>query len=362
VARSRILVALFALVGGIVAAVLLVLAFQNPGPGERPAKSIEIAEVKPPPQPAKEEKKAPVLPAKEDNKPPVPPAKEIVKEDVQPPPPVKVIPKEEEKAPILLAKEITNSIHMKLVLVPAGKFVMGSPRTEVGRLENESPHEVEITKPFYLGQYEVKVGEFAAFVAALDYKTDAEKVGSKGGRGWDAKRKAWVQKRGYNWWQNGLDQTGRHPVVNVSWNDAVAFCQWLSAKEGKTYRLPTEAEWEYSCRAGTTTRFHSGEEEDTLKTVAHYAKHKPGTPEANAWGLYDMHGNVWEWCQDWYDKDYYKTCPKQDPQGPVGGVVRVLRGGSFAEEAERCRAAYRSCVIASWDCSFDIGFRVVCEP
>src|SRR5262249_19167843 len=155
-------------------------------------------------------------------------------------------------------------------------------------------------------------------VRATGYKTDAEKDGG-GGLGLNAARN-WQQKPEYTWRNPGWEQTDRHPVVNVSWNDAVAFCDWLSAKEGKQYRLPTEAEWEYSCRAGTTTRFHSGDDEASLKKVANYWDSGPGTTravgelQANAFGLHDMHGNVWEWCQDWYDKDYYKASPRQDPQ------------------------------------------------
>jgi formylglycine-generating enzyme required for sulfatase activity len=236
-----------------------------------------------------------------------------------------------------LLKTMKNKIGMELVLIPAGKFTMGSPPSEDGRFHNEHAHEVEITKPFYMGKFEVTKGEFAEFVRA----------------------KGWANA--------GTGATDRHPVANVSWEDAVAFCDWLSQKEGKKYRMPTEAEWEYSCRAGTTTRFHSGDSEASLKKVANYWDSGPrttvpvGTLEPNAWGLHDMHGNVWEWCQDWYDANYYKNSPKKDPECTSAGASRVLRGGSFLFEPRRCRAAYRYFYEPAY--RFDgVGFRVVCVP
>ncbi|MCI0463243.1 MAG: bifunctional serine/threonine-protein kinase/formylglycine-generating enzyme family protein [Gemmataceae bacterium] len=280
--------------------------------------------------------------------------------------------------PPVLAKEIKNTLGMQLVLIPKGTFQMGSPESDKERFTNEHQHEVEITKPFYLGKFEVTKGEFAAFVQATGYKTEAEK-GGKGGYGIDTKGN-WSQKPEYTWRNPGFEQTDRHPVVNVSWNDAVVFCEWLSAKEGKKYRLPTEAEWEYSCRAGTTTRYHSGDDPKTLATVGNVAdasaKRKfpgwttikaddgyvftapAGQFKANAFGLHDMHGNVWEWCQDWYKEDYYQTSPREDPQGPGAGVYRVIRGGSWNDNPRSCRAAYRYDVTPS-NRNYDLGFRVV---
>ncbi len=164
--------------------------------------------------------------------------------------------------------EITNSIGMKLVLIPAGKFLMGSPKDEKGRVADEEQHEVEITKPFHMGVYTMTVGQFRQFVKDSGYQTEAEKDG-EGGVGYNAGIKTYEgRKPHFNWKNTGFEQTDEHPVVNVTWNDAVAFCDWLSNKEGKTYRLPTEAEWEYSCRAGTKTRFYSGDDVDSLKAVA----------------------------------------------------------------------------------------------
>ena len=286
--------------------------------------------------------------------------------------------------PVDLDQEITNSIGTKLILIPSGKFLMGSPKNEKDRNDNEQQHAVEITKPFYLGVHTVTIGQFRQFVDDAGYQTEAEKDG-QGAWGYDPDKKAYETGKQYNWQHAGWKQTDDHPVVNVTWNDAVAFCDWLSKKEGKTYRLPTEAEWEYSCRAGTKTRFWCGDEEETLKPVANMAdaslKEKwpaasgavgavvpwdDGYPftapvgkfNANAFGLCDMHGNVWQWCADWYDGDYYKDSPAQDPQGPDSGEFRVFRGGSFANVPRYCRSAYRDGFVPSRR-NYDIGFRVV---
>ncbi len=256
--------------------------------------------------------------------------------------------------PPALAKEIKNTLGMKLILIREGAFLMGSAETEEGRelldKGNEFQHKVKITKPFYLGKYEVTKAEFGAFVKATGYKTEAEKDGAQ-----------------FTWRYPNLKQTDRHPVVYVSWNDAVAFCTWLSEKEtkdGRTYRLPTEAEWEYACRAGTTTRFHSGDDEASLKQVAQYWRNGPlatrpvGELQGNAWGLHDLHGNVWEWCQDWYAKDYYKHSPREDPQGPATGETRVFRGGFWGSGPLGCRAALRLHNTPSFR-FHTLGFRVV---
>ena len=153
-------------------------------------------------------------------------------------------------------------------------------------------------------------------------------------------------------------------MVNVSWNDAVAFCKWLSKKEGKTYRLPTEAEWEYACRAGTTTRYYSGDDPETLAKVGNVADAAAkakfpdwrwtikandgyvftapvGKFKPNAFGLYDMHGNAWQWCADWYGEEYYAKSPVDDPTGPDTGDFRVLRGGFWGGWPNYTRSATR---------------------
>ncbi len=261
-------------------------------------------------------------------------------------------------------REIENSIGMKLVLIPPGEFMMGSPEDEEGRWDDEGPqHRVRITKPIYFGAHQVTVGAFRRFVSDTGYKTEAERDG-EGGWGWnEAEGKLEGRDPKYHWRNPGFSQTDDHPVVNVSWNDAVAFCEWLSGKEGREYRLPTEAEWEYACRAGTTTRYYHGDDAEGLAQVGNVAdaeakKKFPrwttisasdgyvftapvGRFRANGFGLYDMHGNVWEWCSDWYDAKYYANSPVDDPQGPTSGSGRVLRGGSWLNDPGRCRSASR---------------------
>ena len=186
-----------------------------------------------------------------------------------------------------LADAITNSIGMKLKLIKEGAFKMGSPDSEKDAQDDEKPrHEVEITPPFYLGVYPVTKGQFAAFVSDADYRTEAERAG-------DESNLARSELR---------EQTDDDPVVCVSWNDAVKFCDWLRKKENKTYGLPTEAEWEYACRAGTTTAYFFGDDPKMLGDYAWYYDnsehntHPVGGKRPNPWGLYDMHGNVWQWC------------------------------------------------------------------
>ena len=197
---------------------------------------------------------------------------------------------------------ITNSIGMKLKLIPAGAFKMGSPVSDKDASEDEKPlHDVEITHPFYLGVYPVTKGQFAAFVSGTDYKTEGEQAGDKA-----------------TWRDPGFVQTDDEPVVYVTWNDAMKFCDWLSDKK-KIYTLPTEAEWEYACRAGTTTVYSFGDDPTTLGDYAWYLDnsgsrtHPVGGKNPNPWGLHDMNGNVFQWCADYYDEKYYQNSPDKDP-------------------------------------------------
>lgn len=294
-----------------------------------------------------------------------------------------------------LPREITNTLGMKLVLIPPGKFLMGSLDDDKEAGYDEKPqHEVEITKAFYLGKYEVTRGQFRQFVEQNGYTTDAEKDGL-GGQGYDALTNLIKQPRydsenrplqgsgtTYSWRDPGFAQTDDHPVLNVSWNDAKAFCDWLSKKEGSNYRLPTEAQWEYSCRAGTQTRYSSGNDPKELAKVGNVAdgtaKKKfdgwnaitaedgyvftapVGQFQPNAFGLCDMHGNVWEWCEDWHDQNYYRYSPAQDPTGQAAGSRRVFRGGCFDISYRFCRAACRgkgSPIFRGF-----VGIRVVLVP
>ena len=196
---------------------------------------------------------------------------------------------ETKEPPKKLAVDLGGGVKMELVLIPAGEFKMGSGESaeataaffnktygedllKADFFKDEHPqHRVRITKPFYLGTYHVTRGQFRQFVADTGYKTDAEKGEKPGAWGWDPDKKEFGFNEKYSWRNAGFEQTDEHPVVNVSWNDAVAFCKWLSRKEGKTYRLPTEAEWEYACRAGTTTRYYSGDDPETLAKVGNVA-------------------------------------------------------------------------------------------
>ena len=246
---------------------------------------------------------------------------------------------------------------MEMTLIPSGEFMMGSGESAEAAAEffkenygdgtlkaddfkDEHPqHRVRITRPFYLGTCHVTRGQFRQFVADTHYKTDSEKGEHPGVYGWNPGTKRFEFNEKYSWRNAGFEQTDEHPVVNVSWNDAAAFCEWLSEKEGKTHRLPTEAEWEYACRAGTTTRYYSGDDPETLAKVGNvgdatfkarfsiwkytiksndgYVFTAPvGKFKPNPFGLYDMHGNALQWCADWYGEDYYGKAPADDPTGP----------------------------------------------
>ena len=237
---------------------------------------------------------------------------------------------------------ITNSLGMRLVLIRPGAYWMGSPVDEEERYADEDPrHRVEITRPFYLGAFQVTQAEYEKVIQRTPSYFSLQ------GNGADAVR--------------GLD-TSDFPVESVSWEEAARFCKRLSQlpqekKARRVYRLPTEAEWEYACRCWPSSRapFHFGfsfsSRQGNFDGTKPYggARRGPnlkrpctvGSYPPNAYGLYDMHGNVWEWCNDWFDPDYYAISPERDPQGPVGRDTRVLRGGSFYYVGSSCRAAIR---------------------
>jgi sulfatase modifying factor 1 len=216
---------------------------------------------------------------------------------------------------------VTNSIGMKFVWIPPGSFVMGSPKEEVGRFDNETPHKVTLTKGFYMGVHAVT-------------------------------QEQWQAVMGNN--PSNFKDEKNLPVDTVSWDDCLEFIKKLREKDKKQYRLPSEAEWEYSCRAGTKTPFHFGETISTdqanyngnftygdgEKEVYRNKTTPVGSFPANAWGLHDMSGNVYQWCQDWYGE--YPQKDVIDPQGPEKGESRVLRGGSWIGSPVYCRSAYRS--------------------
>jgi formylglycine-generating enzyme len=312
------------------------------------------------------------------------------------------------------AEKMTNSLGMKLALIPSGSFVMGAeeeradtlkffgPYCDPKWLDGELPrHPVRINKPFYLGQYEVTLGEFLMFYHQAPYKTEIERDGQPGAL-YETTEKPILSKN-HRAWSPGFKIEMNHPAVFVSWNDADAFCKWLSKKEGKKYRLPTEAEWEYACRAGTNTRYSFGNDPQELVEHANAADQTrksqcPGCNvmiatfdadgkktgqtipfpflsgtdgfcwtapvgkfEPNAFGLYDMHGNGWEWCSDWFGEHYYEKSPVDDPQGPESGEKRTCRGGGYYPVPVFLRCASRGSDPQSFrDCCN--AFRVVCEP
>jgi formylglycine-generating enzyme required for sulfatase activity len=252
-------------------------------------------------------------------------------------------------APVL-RKKFNNSIDMKFVRIPAGKFTMGSPADEPNRRNEELQHEVEFKKPIYMGVYPVTQAQYKKVMGVNPSYFSA----TGGGR-------ALV---------NGL-KTDDFPVEMVSWSSAVDFCKKLSAlaaEKGsrRVYRLPTEAEWECACRGGAKkpTAFHYGKTLNTkdanFVSSALNRSTKVGSYKPNAWGLYDFHGNVWHWCSDYHASDYYSKSPKKDPRGPATGFNRIIRGGSFGNTADNCRTAYRN-QYGPGNTSQYVGFRVVCD-
>ena len=229
--------------------------------------------------------------------------------------------------------EVTNSIGMKLRLIPAGEFTMGSPGTESDRIDNETQHGVSITKPFYLGVTEVTQEQYQKVMGSNPSKFKGP----------------------------------QNPVEHVNWSEAVEFCRKLSAMPaektaGHVYRLPTEAEWEYACRAGTATAYGFGDDRSGLGVYGWFGSnsgsktHPVGEKKPNAWGLYDMHGNVWEWCQDWHGD--YPSGSATDPTGATSGSLRVNRGGGWFYDARFCRSANRSWFTPEGRSSY-LGFRVL---
>jgi formylglycine-generating enzyme required for sulfatase activity len=229
--------------------------------------------------------------------------------------------------------EVTNSIGMKLRLIPAGEFMMGSPGTESNRSGNETQHGVSITKPFYLGVTEVTQEQYQKVMGTNPSQFKGPK----------------------------------NPVEKVSWADAVEFCRKLSAMPaektaGHVYRLPTEAEWEYACRAGTTTKYSFGDDVSRLGDYGWFGDnsdsktHPVGEKKPNAWGLYDMHGNVWEWCQNRYGA--YPSGSATDPTSATSGSFRVDRGGGWINDARNCRSASRGRLSPGYRRNV-LGFRVL---
>jgi len=245
--------------------------------------------------------------------------------------------------------QVKNSIGMQFASIPKGSFMMGSPQNELWRSDDETLHEVTISENYFMGIHEVTQEQYKK---VMGYNPSFVRNAVFGG------------------------DTASRPVAEVSWKDAVEFCKRLSERPeekmaARSYRLPTEAEWEYACRAGTKSAFSFDEKGDLLASYPWHHRfgwfelnssgetQNVGLKEPNAWGLYDMHGNVWEWCADWYGE--YPESPLVDPRGADLGTRRVTRGGSFLFGLEDlCRSASRTGMKATFR-SIDVGFRIVLE-
>lgn len=238
-----------------------------------------------------------------------------------------------------------SDLDMQWTRISEGSFVMGSDR---GSADARPSHRVEITTPFRMSAHEVTVRQFRMFVEATGYETDAERLDGA----WRASSRDSLRTPGLTWRNPGFEQSGDHPVVNVSWNDAQAFAEWVGG------RLPTEAEWEYAARAGATAAKLPGDWEETTWYAenAGGGTRPVGQKAPNDWGLYDVQGNVWEWTQDWYSPEYYQRSPEEDPQGPSSGELRVCRGGSWYNDA--CWLPTRNRASPTYRAN-NIGFRIV---
>lgn len=238
---------------------------------------------------------------------------------------------------------LPGDVPLTMVRISAGTFMMGADLDEQDRDINETPkHQVTLSHDFWIGKYELTKGQWKAIMATEPWKN-------------------------YDSYISDPDS----PAIAVTWEDAQDFFTELSTYTGQTYRLPTEAEWEYACRANTETRFYWGDDPDyteitdyvwwgvNARGIGEEYAHVGGLKLPNAWGLYDMSGNVWEWCQDWFG--YYSTDPVTDPTGPATGTLRILRAGSWYNQYSRCcRSAFRNYFAPTTVCT-DFGFRV-CRP
>jgi len=254
------------------------------------------------------------------------------------------------------------------VYIKPGSFRMGSPSSEVRRKDDEPPHAVTLTQGYFIQDREVTVAQWERFVSASGYKSEAETAGGA----YAMEDYMWRQSREYSWKNPGFAQDENHPVTGITYNDALAFVAWLNGQGQVTYRLPSEAEWEFAARAGETTAFSTGaclgSADANVDANASWGGCPSGSASSgtvavgaykpNAWGLYDMHGNVAEWCLDWYGR--YPRASAKNPVGPTSGTMRVVRGGGWATYAYNARSAYREATDPA-RASSELGMRLVID-
>ncbi|MGD9731133.1 MAG: SUMF1/EgtB/PvdO family nonheme iron enzyme [Desulfamplus sp.] len=303
----------------------------------------------------------PVAESEEESEPVTEEASEAVaKEESEPEPAAQPEPAPEPAKPEPQAGQLFNGhiSGMEFAYIPPGTFMMGSPASEPDRQDDETQHEVILTKGFFMQTTEVTVAQWRLFATSTGYKTEAETDG--GAYVWNGKE--FVKDARIYWDNPGFTQTDNHPVTCISWNDAQKFITWLNTETNMQYRLPTEAEWEYAARAGISSGAYAYS--GNLDAMGWYSDNSEGSThqvaqkKSNAWNLYDMHGNVLEWCQDWYGA--YASNVITDPNGPSSGSYRVFRGGCWGSSARYCRSALRYGRDPSDGGSF-LGFRLVCS-
>ena len=269
----------------------------------------------------------------------------------------KRIIKEAEEAEIAIKAPITSKYQknkqeslnkitggIDLVYVRGGSFEMGS---EKGESDEKPMHTITLSN-YFIGKYEVTVGQFRKFIGATGYKTSADING--GSYLWNGSQ--WKLQPGINWEYDAMgfkrpETEENHPVIHVSWTDALEYTKWLSSVTGKAFRLPTEAEWEFAARGGMSSNGYTFAGSNDINQVAWSLDNKSnqtfpvGKKQPNELGIYDMTGNVWEWCNDWYDADYYAKSPSTNPQGAKSGLFKVIRGGSWGGLSNFNRVTFR---------------------
>lgn len=268
-----------------------------------------------------------------------------------------------------LSLQTTKVVEPELAFVQGGKFFMGSKKDDPDAGNEEKPQHEVLLSSFYMGKYEVTFDEFKTFVNETGYKTDADKDG--GSNFWNSTKRKWEIKPGLNWKFNSQGHTldideKRLPVIHISWNDTQAYIQWLNQKTGKTYRLPTEAEWEFAAKGGMNSHGYVYSGSNNIDIVAYYntnsgkQPHSVGEKQSNELRIFDMTGNVWEWCEDWYDSTYFAGRPDLDvnPSGGIPDRYRVIRGGSWNNPPVDCRVTSRRRITPDYRSS-RLGFRLV---